>query len=361
MRKSTDSLCVRRATRAMVLASCGSTILRPRLGIALSTTTRTGGSHLLWERMRLRIIKSQRSSEVFVLPDGPKDVIRHIEVPARAMTRKPSTNDDVETVLSEWWQELLGIDRPGLDDDFFELGGHSLLVVRLFSKLKKTFGVNIDLSSFFEARTIRTLARRIRDGCTTTDRLPSSSQAVVTIRAGGTRRPLYIASGLDGHVLGYHKLVRLLSQDQSVYGLVPRGIDGTEPYDWRVEDIAAYYVQAIRIQQPDGPYRVVGHSFGGIVAFEVAQQLVASGGQVSFVGLLDTLERQYMQEVRRSLRIRDRVALIGSEFRFALHDRDPFGPVRRRLSRYTNGESSSVSRDPYRQQHNPKPRSRTRI
>ena len=131
--------------------------------------------------------------------------------------------------------------------------------------------------------------------------------------------------------------------------------------DWHVEDIAAYYVQAIRIQQPDGPYRVVGHSFGGIVAFEVAQQLVASGGQVSFVGLLDTLERQYMQEVRRSLRIRDRVALIGSEFRFALHDRDPFGPVRRRLSRYTKRESSSVSRDPYRQRHNPKPRSRTRI
>ena len=145
------------------------------------------------------------------------------------------------------------------------------------------------------------------------------------------------------------------------YGLVPRGIDGTEPYDWRVEDIAAYYVQAIRIQQPEGPYRVVGHSFGGIVAFEVAQQLVASGGQVSFVGLLDTLERQYMQEVRRSLRIRDRVALIGSEFRFALHDRYRFGPVCRLLSRYTNGESSLVSRDPYRQRHNPKPRSRTRI
>ena len=67
------------------------------------------------------------------------------------MTRKPSTNDDVETVLSEWWQELLGIERPDGDDDFFELGGHSLLVVRLFSKLKKTFGVNIDSSSFFEA------------------------------------------------------------------------------------------------------------------------------------------------------------------------------------------------------------------
>ena len=59
-----------------------------------------------------------------------------------------SSSDDVQAVLTEWWRELLGVEHVGLDDDFFELGGQSLLVVRLFSKIKKIFGVNFGLSAF---------------------------------------------------------------------------------------------------------------------------------------------------------------------------------------------------------------------
>jgi thioesterase domain-containing protein/acyl carrier protein len=289
-----------------------------------------------------RIISSQRSSEVFVLPGGPDGVIRHPEIARRPDPRNGSFNDDVETVLAGWWHELMGMDQIGLDDDFFELGGHSLLVVRLVSKMKKTYSANISLSTFFEARTIRTLARRIREGRAKTNDQPSSGRAVVPIRAVGTRPPLYVVSGLDGHVLGFHKMALHLSEDQPLYGLVPRGVDGPEPYHASVEEMASYYVRAIRTHQPEGPYRLVGHSFGGIVAFEVAQQIMSEGGVVDFLGMFDTIERRYMEEVRKSLRIRDRVALFGSELRFALLERDPFGPVRRRLNRMTSKAISLI-------------------
>jgi oxalate---CoA ligase len=252
-------------------------------------------------------------------------------------------SDDVETVLADWWQELLGMDQVGLDDDFFELGGHSLLVVRLFSKINKTYGINIGLSTFFEAGTIRTLARLIRDGCAKTTGQPLSSRAVVPIRASGTRPPLYVTSGLDGHVLGFHRMALYLGEDQPVFGLVPRIPDGAEPYHATVEEMAAYYVKAIRKHQPEGPYRVAGHSFGGIVAFEVAQQIMALGGVVDFLGLFDTIERQYVKEVKRSLRFRDRVSSVAFAFRLAIAERDPFGPVRRRLNRMTSKAISSIS------------------
>jgi thioesterase domain-containing protein len=138
-------------------------------------------------------------------------------------------------------------------------------------------------------------------------------------------------------------MARYLGEDQPVYGLVPRGLDGAQPYHTRVEDMAAHYVNAIRHQQPEGPYRLVGHSFGGIVAYEVAQQIVAKGGVVDFLGLFDTIERQYIEEVKRSLGIRDRIASVASEFRFAVAERDPFGPIRRRLNRMTSKAISSIS------------------
>ena len=126
-------------------------------------------------------------------------------------------------------------------------------------------------------------------------------------------------------------------------GWYREALDGAQPYHTRVEDMAAHYVNAIRNQQPEGPYRLVGHSFGGIVAFEVAQQIVAQGGVVDFLGLFDTIERQYMEEVKRSLRIRDRIASVASEFRFAVAERDPFGPIRRRLNRMTSKAISAIS------------------
>ena len=81
---------------------------------------------------------------------------------------------------------------------------------------------------------------------------------------------LFVISGLGGNVIKFHSMAYYLGEDQPVYGLLPRGLDANEPYHTTVEEMAAYYVEAIREAQPEGPYRLVGYSFGGAVAYEVA-------------------------------------------------------------------------------------------
>ena len=102
--------------------------------------------------------------------------------------RTPSpVGGHIEGALSEWWRELLGVEQVGLDDDFFDLGGHSLLAVRLFSKVKKTFQLNLGLSTLFEARTIRQLAAVIRKAGTPGSAEPNTSGALITVQNQGSR------------------------------------------------------------------------------------------------------------------------------------------------------------------------------
>src|SRR5690606_37216807 len=105
---------------------------------------------------------------------------------------------------------------------------------------------------------------------------------LVPIRTGGTRTPLFLAHAVGGNVLNYQHLAKKLPADQPVYGLQAIGLDGHTPPLQRVEDMARRYVAEIRQVQPQGPYRLAGGSMGGIIAFEMAQQLVAAGQQVAF-------------------------------------------------------------------------------
>jgi thioesterase domain-containing protein/acyl carrier protein len=231
--------------------------------------------------------------------------------------------EDVEAVLMSWWRELLALDEINLDDDFFELGGHSLIGVSLFSKIKKTYGLELGLATLFEARTIRDLARLIRQGSKPADVAGTTPWSpLVPIQPRGRRRPLYVISGLGGNVVKFHSLALHLGEDQPMFGLLPRGLDGKSPYHTRIEDIAADYVKAIRAKQPHGPYQVVGYSFGGIVAFEVAQQIVAQGERVSLLGLFDTLEWHYGDKVDESLRPGERLDTIKEHLNEIFFGRD---------------------------------------
>jgi len=279
----------------------------------------------------LRILASEVAPEVIVLADGPGAPTRAVEQGARPKLEETPHKDQVEPVLAKWWQELLGVEQVGLDDDFFELGGQSLTAVRLFSRIKKTYGIDFGLSTSFEGRTVRKLAQLIREASTKSQSEPERRGALVAIHSKGTHRPLFVISGLGGNVINFQSAAFHLGEDQPVFGLVPRGLDGGEPYDTRVEDMAAYYVEAIREVQPEGPYRVVGYSFGGIVAFEVAQQFVGRFGGVSLLGMFDTIEWRYRNRFIKSRGFRERLAGLGSEFEFAMLDRQPLRPLRMRF------------------------------
>jgi aspartate racemase len=188
--------------------------------------------------------------------------------------------NDLEFRLVKIWETVLKIQPIGIKDNFFELGGNSLLAARLSDQIEKVFNRNLPLTKIFEAPTVEKLAKSVRREAWS---MPDTS--IVAIQSQGNRPPLFLCEG----VCIYHPLVPYLGADQPLYGLVnsmnKRGKDAAN----RVQDLAGQYIQEIRAIQPKGPYYLAGLSFGGIVAFEVAQRLIAEGQDVALLALFDTV------------------------------------------------------------------------
>jgi amino acid adenylation domain-containing protein len=205
------------------------------------------------------------------------------EVNAYAVAGYEAPRGEVEGVLADLWAKLLKLDRVGRNDDYFALGGHSLLAVQLFSQIEKHFGIDLPLATLYKAPTIELLARIVSEGGRS-----DLEASLVPINATGRKPPLYCASGIGGGVLVFRDLAVKLGPDQPFYGLQPKREGGKNVPVIKLAEIASGYIQAIQQIQPCGPYYLSGYSFGGLVAFEMAQQLVRAGFTVAFLGLFDT-------------------------------------------------------------------------
>jgi thioesterase domain-containing protein/acyl carrier protein len=191
--------------------------------------------------------------------------------------------DELEQTLVDIWQEVLGIKRVGIYDNFFELGGNSLLAVRLFVQIEKRLGKNLPPATLFEAPNIELLANILRR-----TESPETWPSLVALQPNGSKQPFFCIPGHDGDATCFTNLIRYLDSDQPFYGLQAQGLDGKQDPYTRLEDIATHYIKEIRTLQPDGPYLLGGWCFGGIVAFEMAQQLQAQDQQVVMLVLLDS-------------------------------------------------------------------------
>jgi amino acid adenylation domain-containing protein len=189
-----------------------------------------------------------------------------------------------ESALAQIWAEVLHLERVGIGDNFFDLGGDSLLAIRLIDRIGKQFQRELPLSTLFLAPTIEGLASHLSSG---TDSLHSSP--LVAIQPKGKNPPFFCVHPILGVVFPYYELAYHLGTNQPFYALQPLGIDGEQTPLTRIEDMAAYYISALRVVQPNGPYFIGGWSFGGLVAFEMAQQLQKAGHQVAQLAILDTL------------------------------------------------------------------------
>jgi thioesterase domain-containing protein len=110
----------------------------------------------------------------------------------------------------------------------------------------------------------------------------------VSIQPTGSQPPFFCVHPIFGVVFPYYDLARHLGPDQPFYGLQPLGIDGEHLPHTSIADMAGAYIKALRLVQPQGPYFLGGWSFGGLVAFEMAQQLQKANHQVALLALLDT-------------------------------------------------------------------------
>ena len=243
-----------------------------------------------------RILKTRPSSDMLLVSPAPLVAAapaRQAEAIADSVT---AGADDVELVLAQLWQRLLGLDQVDAKTDFFDSGGHSLLAVRLFTEIRKRFNIDFGLSTLFEARTIGALAELIRKAREADPAEKNqAAHSIVSIRSGGTNTPLFLIHDVGGSVLRYEHLARHFPSDQSIFAIESRGLSGL-PVDYNVEAMARHYIEQIRERQPHGPYFVVGHSFGGLVTYEIARQLAAQNETMGLVGLLDTYQRNLTEE-----------------------------------------------------------------
>ena len=197
---------------------------------------------------------------------------------------RPATpvDDPLQSQLIAIWEELLGRKPIGIQDNFFDLGGHSLLAARLMHRIKQVHGQSLPLAILLQASTVEKLASVIRGD------FSEHWDSLVTIQPEGTKPPFFCVHGVGGNVVGFHELARRMKPDFPFYGLQSQGLDGKSDLLTTIESMATHYVKEIRTVQPNGPYHLGGFSMGGLVAYEMAHQLVAAGEEVGLVVLFDT-------------------------------------------------------------------------
>jgi thioesterase domain-containing protein len=176
--------------------------------------------------------------------------------------------DGAERKLAGLWEEILGVRPVGIKETFWDLGGRSLLAARLFLRIARQFGKELPLSTLFHAPTVEQLALQLRPAAA-----PVKSATVVAIREGGANPPFFCVHGGAGSTLFLHRLAQSLPVNQPFYGIEPEGLDGSRFRYQTIEQMAAHYLSEIKKIQPAGPYYLGGYCFGGLVAFEMAQQL----------------------------------------------------------------------------------------
>jgi len=191
--------------------------------------------------------------------------------------------DELEANLARIWGAVLSKEKIGIRDNFFDLGGHSLLAARLMHRIEQAYGQRIPLAALLQAPTIEQFSVLLR-----TEGSSSSWSLLVPIQAEGSRPPFFCVHGVGGNVVGFRDLTRHMEPDQPFYALQPQGLDGKRPCLSSVTEMAEQYVREIRRVQPQGPYRIGGYSFGGLVAYEMAQRLQADGEEVALLALFDT-------------------------------------------------------------------------
>jgi len=194
---------------------------------------------------------------------------------------KPEATSSMVEVLTPIWQRVLQLQSVRVDDNFFDLGGDSSLALQLFNEIAEVCDRELPPVTIYQASTVAALAALLEQS--TTPRFPT----LVLLKPGAENPPVFVAHGLGGSVMDFFQPIKHIDTDHSIYGMQARGIDGLDEPLARIEDMAEFYLEAIKKLQPRGPYVLAGYSLGGLVVLEMAQRLSANGEKVALLVMLD--------------------------------------------------------------------------
>ncbi|MGZ3607111.1 MAG: non-ribosomal peptide synthetase [Syntrophales bacterium] len=213
-----------------------------------------------------------------------------------AVVTDSAPRNEIERKLADIWKDLLGLKNIGIQDNFFNVGGYSLLAVKLITEVNNLFHVDLPIGAIYQSPTIKELGIII-----SSDNKQPSLYSLVPIQTQGSRPPLFAI-----HTITLLDLPRHLGKDQPLYFL-RYGMGAEIKHSVSLpllEELAYHYIKEMQQVQPHGPYYLIGFSFGGVIAYEMANQLVANGHQVNFVGLLDScLEQQNSLKISKLFRL----------------------------------------------------------
>ncbi|MFY9744254.1 MAG: amino acid adenylation domain-containing protein, partial [Candidatus Sulfotelmatobacter sp.] len=280
------------------------------------------------------------SSFVFVaaLPRTPNGKVDRQALASRSVSlEEPASvgpiapRDSMEARLLTIWKEILETESDDVTANFFELGGHSLLAAKLLYRIEQEFQQSLSLAFVFQAPTIELMADWLRS--------PDHSlaaRAIIAIQPKGSRPPLFVVRGGPR----FRLLARKLGLDQPLLGLdIPYSDAIKLPNPYRVEDIAAFLVRAMREVQPQGPYHLAGLCVNAVIAYEVARQLQMEGEQVALLAMFDGHNHAYYKDPLRDGRYTGRIKyhlanLLQLDLRqSSAYISDRFEEARRKLER----------------------------
>ncbi|HVT93824.1 MAG TPA: amino acid adenylation domain-containing protein [Bryobacteraceae bacterium] len=234
---------------------------------------------------------------IVVLPSFPLNENAKVDLaslPAPAAEGRASTEprSDAERQLLSIWKRLLRKQDIGIYDNFFDLGGHSLLAMRLLSEIARVFGQRLPVATLFKAQTVEQMAAVLGERT-------SDSRVSPGTRPPQPHRPLlFVVPTAAGNAFLYAEFAGHLGSDRPIHVLQPAGLEAAgEPLE-SIEAMAEHFIRQMRTLQPHGPYHLVGFCLGGIIAFEMAQQLIASGEEAPLLILVETWHPTYVPLVR---------------------------------------------------------------
>ncbi|MEI7634087.1 MAG: amino acid adenylation domain-containing protein [bacterium] len=187
--------------------------------------------------------------------------------------------NQLEASLIAIWQEVLRVSPIGINDNFFDLGGYSLLMLRMTALIEKRLGRHLPVSALFKAPTIAQLAAALSAGSADSDHA-----TVISLGAAGAKIPIFCISG----ACQFPPVVRALGGGRPFYVLEVLSLSAGARASGSVEIIAREFLETAQKIQPHGPYLIGGFCLGGVLAYEMALQLVAAGEQVSCLFMIDS-------------------------------------------------------------------------
>lgn len=199
----------------------------------------------------------------------------------------PAPAHDAPLDACEWdlwrmWRRILRTPRIGRDDVFFLIGGNSLSAIQLMTEVKNSYGVDLPLPLLLQAPTIASLAEYLRGA-----RRQTPGSCLIPLNTEGEGPVIVLMPGLGGNVLDLYDLSTRLDKSCPCYGLQsPWDTEASRAND-SVESLAAFFLSQMQAQLPLERCVLVGHSFGGVVAYELSRQLEELGRAPLGLLLLD--------------------------------------------------------------------------